>query len=204
MTWCLLLGMRAQLHALKLRNLQLRFRDVMPGEATAKLRQAWKEEIEARQNRGSTRAKTNLVATAPAPAPAATAAVFTTTATTATTAVFTTTTAAAAAGGALFARLGHVNREGATANFLAVQSGNGLLRFFGGAHGDEPKSARTTGFPVHQQIGFSNRAMRAKRVLQVVFGGVEGKISYKQFITHVMLYCPTNRHFLQTVPERRV
>src|ERR1039457_248550 len=155
MTWCLLLGMRAQLHALKLRNLQLRFRDVMPGEATAKLRQAWKEEIEARQNRGSTRAKTNLVATASATATAAPAAP----------AVFTTTTAAAAAGGALFARLGHVNREGATANFLAVQSGNGLLRFFGGAHGDEPKSARTTGFPVHQQIGFSNRAMRAKRVL---------------------------------------
>src|ERR1022692_1440602 len=114
MTWCLLLGMRAQLHALKLRNLQLRFRDLMPGETTAKLRQAWKEEIEARQNRGSMRAKTNLVATASATATAATAAVFTTTATTATTAVFTTTTAAA--GGALFALLGHVNREGATAN----------------------------------------------------------------------------------------
>jgi hypothetical protein len=32
--------------------------------------------------------------------------------------------------------------------------------------------------------------VRREGVLQVVFSGVEGKIPYKQFITHVMFYCP--------------
>jgi hypothetical protein len=32
--------------------------------------------------------------------------------------------------------------------------------------------------------------MRSKGVLEVVFCGVEGKISYKQFRAHVMLDCP--------------
>jgi hypothetical protein len=42
-----------------------------------------------------------------------------------------------------------------------------------------------------------------KRVLEVVLGGVEGKVSNKQFITHVMFHCPESL-FFQTVPERRV
>jgi hypothetical protein len=32
--------------------------------------------------------------------------------------------------------------------------------------------------------------MRREGVIQVVFSGIEGKISDKQFITHVMFYCP--------------
>jgi hypothetical protein len=46
--------------------------------------------------------------------------------------------------------------------------------------------------------------MCAESVLEVIFSGVEGKISYIQFIAHMMFYCPTTRYFLQTVPERRV
>ena len=36
------------------------------------------------------------------------------------------------------------------------------------------------------QIGFDHGAVGGKGVLQVIFGGVEGKISDKQFIAHVM------------------
>ena len=123
-----------------------------------------------------------------------------TTAATATTAITTTATAARA----FFARLGHVNSEGAAIHFLAVQGLDGFVGFLGGPHGDKTKTARTAGFPVHHQVGFGDRAMLGERVIQVVFGGIEGKVSHIQFIAHMMLYGPTNRHFLQTVPERRV
>jgi len=52
----------------------------------------------------------------------------TTTVAAATAAVFTTTAAAA---GALFTRLGHIDRQGPAVHFLAVQAVNGLLGFFG-------------------------------------------------------------------------
>src|SRR5208282_4269109 len=111
------------------------------------------------------------------------------------------TTATTTAGRALFARLGDVDREGASAQLRAVQRRNGLLRLFGCAHGDEAKTARTAGDPVRHQVGFNDGAVRRKGVLQVVFSGFEGKISYKQFITHVMFYCPTNFAFHRLFPN---
>jgi hypothetical protein len=112
------------------------------------------------------------------------------------TAVSTTTTATAAsavlgttgAGSALFTRAGDVHGQGAAVNGLAVQRGNGVRRFLVRAHGDESKPAGTASGTVHHQIGFDDSAMCGKGVLQVVFGGFAGKISYKQFvvITHVM------------------
>src|SRR6266446_8002867 len=110
----------------------------------------------------------------------------------------------AAAAGAFLARLGDVDRQSAAIHLFAIEGCDGLLRLFGGAHGHEAEPAGTLGRAIHHQVGFSDRAMRGERVLQVVFGGIEGKVSNKQFITHVMLYCPTNRYFLGTVPERRV
>src|ERR1700690_812024 len=84
-----------------------------------------------------------------------------------------------AAAGALFPRLGHVDCEGAAAQLRAIQRADGFLRLLGGVHGDEAKTAGTAGGPVHHQVGFHDRAVRGKRVLQVVFGGVEGKIPDK-------------------------
>src|ERR1039457_5851515 len=55
-------------------------------------------------------------------------------------ATVTTATAAATATGALFARPRNVNRQGAPAQFFAIQSVDGLLRLLGRAHGDEGKS----------------------------------------------------------------
>src|SRR5208283_5098356 len=114
-------------------------------------------------------------------------------------AVFTTT--AAATGRAFFTRLGHVDRQRAAAHLGAVQRRNGLLRLFGRAHGDETKTAGTAAHAVHHQVGLRDRAVRRKGVLQIVFSGFEGKVSYKQFITHVMFYCPTNFAFHRLFPN---
>ena len=105
---------------------------------------------------------------------------------------------------ALFAWFSDVHREGAAMQFPAIQGFDGFLRFIARTHGHKTKAAGAIGHAIHHQVSFGDRAMRGERVLQVVFGGIEGKISDKQFITHVMFYCPTNRDFPQTVPERRV
>ena len=94
-------------------------------------------------------------------------------------AVFTTTAAATAAGRTFFTGLGHVDSEGASIDGLAVHAFDRLLGFFGGTHGDETEAARTAGGAIHHQIGFGDRTERGKRVLEVVFSGIEGKISNK-------------------------
>src|SRR6266853_3309687 len=104
-------------------------------------------------------------------------------------AVFTTTAAAA---GALFARLGDIDREGAAIQLLAVQGVNGLLSFLGGAHGDESEAAGAAGHAIHHQVGFGDRAMRREGVLQVVLGDLRGNNTKKQVITHVIIYYPEN------------
>lgn len=119
-----------------------------------------------------------------------------TTATAATTA--TTTTAAAAAipatttttAGPFFARPGNINSEVPPVQARAVHGIHGLLGFFLGAHGDESESARAAAFAISHEIGFEDGAVRGERVLKIVFGGVEGEISDKQFIIHaVILIC---------------
>lgn len=110
-----------------------------------------------------------------------------TTAATTAAAVITTT---AAAGRTLFAGLGDIDREFASVHLPAVEGCDGVLRFFGSAHGDETKSAGAAGFAVHHQVDFSDRPVRGERVLEVVLGGIEGKVSNKHFVAHVMFYCP--------------
>ena len=75
----------------------------------------------------------------------------------------------------------------------------------GVAHRDEAESAGTAGHAVHHQVGFDDRAVGGKGVLQMVFGDVEGKISNKYFIIHsVMFYCSDKVPCFQTVPDYRV
>src|SRR5258706_10475293 len=106
-------------------------------------------------------------------------------------AVLATATAAPAATPALFARLGDIDRKIAAINGRAVQGIYRLLGFLGCAHCHEPEPARTSAHAVHHQVGFDDRSMGGKRVLEVIFGGVEGKVSDKQFgITHVMYTVP--------------
>jgi hypothetical protein len=67
---------------------------------------------------------------------------------------------------------------------MAIERFHGFLSLFSGAHRDKTETARTAGRPVHHQIGFRDSAMSCKQILQVVFGGIEGKIPHKQFIIH--------------------
>ena len=87
--------------------------------------------------------------------------------------------AAEAASGALFPRTSFIDGQIATIEVCSVQSVNRFLRFFGRTHGDETEASRAASHPVRHEAGFRNGAMGGEGVLQVVFGGVEGKISYK-------------------------
>ena len=57
--------------------------------------------------------------------------------------------------------------------------------------------------PIHHEVDFGDRAVGGKRLLQVIFSGVEGKISDKQFCNHSMICC-SRLTFFQTVPDHRV
>jgi hypothetical protein len=109
------------------------------------------------------------------------------TAASAATAEFTATTTTTTAAGTLFTGLGNVNGQFTSIDALAIKSRDSRLGFFGGAHGDETKTTGTAADAVHHQVGFGNGAKRGKCILKVVFCGIEGKISNKQFIiTHVL------------------
>jgi len=94
-------------------------------------------------------------------------------------AILATVLRAAAATRTLFARPGDIHGERASIDGFAIHRLNGLLRLLGCAHGDEAESARTARRPVHHQVCFRDRAVCGERVLQIVFGGIEGKISNK-------------------------
>ncbi len=108
-----------------------------------------------------------LVTVSPAATVSATA-----TAATVTTASATTT----ATTGALFARPGDIDVEGAPAQFFAIQTVNGLLRLLRRTHGDEGKPARPTGGPVGDEVGFDNRAIGREGILQIVLGDFEVEV----------------------------
>ncbi len=110
---------------------------------------------------------------------------------------------ATAATRTLFARPGDIHGEGAPIQGMAIHRLNGLLRLLCCAHGDEAESARTARRTIHHQVCLRDRAVRGERVLQVVFGGIEGNISNKQFITHAM-FCCTDSLLFQTAPGYRV
>src|SRR5437868_4765128 len=61
---------------------------------------------------------------------------------------------------------------------LAIKLGDRLRRIRVRRHGDESEAARLTGELVLHQRDFLDRADAGKHVLEVGFGGVEGKISY--------------------------
>ena len=61
---------------------------------------------------------------------------------------------------------------------LAMQRFNGAIAFVVAAHGDEAEATRATGFTIHDHVGFSDRTMLRKKRGKVLFGGLEGKISY--------------------------
>jgi hypothetical protein len=79
---------------------------------------------------------------------------------------------------ARFHRLGFVDGQVTAIMVLAMKRINGALAFFGAAHGDKTKTAGAVGFAIHDQVGFSDSAVLSEKLVQVLFGGLEGKISH--------------------------
>jgi len=84
----------------------------------------------------------------------------------------------------LFARTRFAYIESAAVQFLAMERLDGSLRAFLGFHSDKGKPARLAAEFVHDQIDTDHGAVRGEKVLEIVFGGVEGEVSYKQFRVH--------------------
>jgi hypothetical protein len=104
----------------------------------------------------------------------------------------TSTAATATAGRAIFARTSFVDGQGATLDFFARESGDCGFSAFGRGHGDKTKTARTSAHAIGDEVNLGNRAMLLEQILQIILGGVEGKISHVQFRIHfICIGCRT-------------
>jgi hypothetical protein len=99
-----------------------------------------------------------------------------------------TTAAATASTRPLFASAGDVYSQVAPVHICAIQGADGFLGLFLGAHRNKGEPARPAGGAIHHQVRFENGAVRGESVLEIVFGGVEGEISDKQFIIHAVVF----------------
>jgi hypothetical protein len=109
---------------------------------------------------------------------------------------------AAGTGRTIFARTRFVHRQIAAVEILVMQSMHRGRAFRRTAHGHEAKAASPTGVPICYEVRLHNSAVRCECVLQIVFGGIEGKISNVQFITHVCDVLPITL-YLKPVPDHR-
>ena len=126
----------------------------------------------------------------------------TSSAATATSAKASTATAAAAASAFLaWARFVDFNFP-AMQGLVCQAAYRGLGALIGG-HRYKRESARPAAHAVGNQIHFRHRPKFLKQVLQIIFRGVEGKVSYEQFIAHVMYLTRLYAHSL-AVPGCRV
>src|SRR5262245_59835195 len=96
------------------------------------------------------------------------------------------TATATAAAGSFFAGPGDVHSEVASVEVRSVHGVHGLFRFLIAAHGDEGKSARATAGAIHHEVGLEDRAVCGESVLEIIFRRIEGKVSDKQFVIHVL------------------
>jgi hypothetical protein len=120
--------------------------------------------------------------------PSRTAVATLTTATSATTAAAAIPSAAATTTRPFFTSAGEINSEVTAVQISAIQGTDGFLGFFLGAHGNEGESARAAAFAIGHELGFEDGAVGGESVLEIVFSGVEGEISDKQFIIHAVVF----------------
>ena len=86
-----------------------------------------------------------------------------------------------------------------------MESLDGGFGRFLGFHGDEGEATRLAAEFIHDHIHFGHRAISGEEILKLVFGGVEGKISHKQFGAHDDYLSKLRLTALsQTVPDYRV
>ncbi len=95
----------------------------------------------------------------------------------------TTAATTAAATGATLHGLGFVDGQVTAVDGLAVQRVDGSLAFLRVAHGDETEAAGALGLAIHDEMGFHDFAVLVEECGEVLFSGLEGKVSYVQFHT---------------------
>lgn len=86
------------------------------------------------------------------------------------------TAATAAAAGTLFTGTGFVDREITALDVLAVDLGDGRLGAFRCGHRHEGEAAGPVGGTIHHEVDFRDGAAGGEKVLEVVFGGIKGKV----------------------------
>src|SRR6476646_1414156 len=93
-------------------------------------------------------------------------------------------TSAASAGRATAIGLGtgFVNVQRAPTQFLAIERGDGFLRFGGIGHFDERKSARTAGVAIGHDADLLDGAVGFEQRPQLCFGGAVGDVANKQLL----------------------
>src|SRR4029453_10897026 len=79
---------------------------------------------------------------------------------------------------ALFARACFVDRQSATADFLAVDCRHGGIGFSLVVHRDECKAAGLARHAIHHQRHFGDFAELFEKILKIVLGSLKGEISY--------------------------
>jgi len=89
---------------------------------------------------------------------------------------------------AFFTSASEINGEVTAVQICAIHGTDGFLGFFLGAHGNEREPARPAGGAIGHEVGFEDGAVGGESVLEIVFSGVEGEISDKQFIIHAVVY----------------
>ncbi len=98
------------------------------------------------------------------------------------------TTTAATTTRPFFAGSGNVYSQIAPVHIGAIERADGFLGLFLGAHRNKGESPRPPGGAIHHQIRFDNRAVRGEGILEIVFCGIEGEVSDKQFIIHAVIF----------------
>jgi len=73
-------------------------------------------------------------------------------------------------------RAGLVHINSASADLASIQSGNGLVPFFGVCHLDETESPRASGFAVSENADAVDRPIRFEDLAQLIFRSVETEI----------------------------
>jgi hypothetical protein len=96
------------------------------------------------------------------------------------------TATAAAAPSAFLAWARFVDFNFAAMEGLVGQTAHRGLGALIGGHCYKRESARPAAHAVGDQIHFGHRPKFLEEVLKIVFRGVEGKVSYEQFVAHVM------------------
>lgn len=88
---------------------------------------------------------------------------------------------------ALFARTGFIDSQAAAIEVALMQAVHGGMALRGAAHRHKAEPSGAAGLAIDHDLGIRDGAKRSERILQVVLGGIEGKISYVESHSELMV-----------------